>query len=160
MKKFIEPTPQEIKDQKIYTQWGLTDEEYAMIENILNRMPNYTEIGLFSGMWSEHCSYKNSKPVLKKFYSQGPKVVQGPGEGAGIIDIGERQGVVFKAESHNHPSAVEPFQGATTGVGGILRDIFSMGARPIASLDSLRFGTPKTPADRYLISQVVAGIAA
>lgn len=156
-----EVSPAEIEEQRLYRTLGLSDHEYQLIKDeVLGRLPNYTEIGLFSGMWSEHCSYKNSKPVLKKFYSQGPKVVQGPGEGAGIIDIGDRQGVVFKAESHNHPSAVEPFQGATTGVGGILRDIFSMGARPIASLDSLRFGTPKTPADRYLISQVVAGIAA
>ena len=150
MKKFIEPTPQEIKDQKIYTQWGLTDEEYAMIENILNRMPNYTETGLFSVMWSEHCSYKNSKPVLKKFPTSGKQVLQGPGEGAGIVDIGDGQAVVFKAESHNHPSAVEPYEGAATGVGGIIRDIFSMGARPIAILDSLRFGELDNNRTKYL----------
>lgn len=151
----------DIEEQKLYRSLGLSDDEYQLIKNeILGRLPNYTEVGLFSGMWSEHCSYKNSKPVLKKFFTAGPRVVKGPGEGAGIIDIGDGQGVVFKAESHNHPSAVEPFQGATTGVGGILRDIFSMGARPIASLDSLRFGTPRTAADRYLISQVVAGISA
>lgn len=156
-----EISPTIIEEQKLYQSLGLSDDEYQLIKNeVLGRLPNYTEIGLFSGMWSEHCSYKNSKPVLKKFFSKGPRVVKGPGEGAGIIDIGDGQGVVFKAESHNHPSAVEPFQGATTGVGGILRDIFSMGARPIASLDSLRFGTPRTAADRYLISQVVAGIGA
>lgn len=156
-----EISPATIESQKLYQSLGLSDDEYQLIKNeVLGRLPNYTEVGLFSGMWSEHCSYKNSKPVLKKFFSKGKRVVKGPGEGAGIIDIGDGQGVVFKAESHNHPSAVEPFQGATTGVGGILRDIFSMGARPIASLDSLRFGTPRTAADRYLISQVVAGIAA
>lgn len=156
-----EISPTDIEEQKLYRSLGLSDDEYQLIKNkILGRLPNYTEVGLFSGMWSEHCSYKNSKPVLKKFFTTGPRVVKGPGEGAGVIDIGDGQGVVFKAESHNHPSAVEPFQGATTGVGGILRDIFSMGARPIASLDSLRFGTPRTAADRYLISQVVAGISA
>lgn len=155
-----EVTPKQIEEQKLYHSLGLSDHEYHLIkDDVLHRLPNYTEVGLFSGMWSEHCSYKNSKPVLKKFYNKGEHVVQGPGEGAGIIDIGDDQGVVFKAESHNHPSAIEPFQGATTGVGGILRDIFSMGARPIACLDSLRFGTPKTDEDRYLISQVVAGIS-
>ena len=104
-----EPTPQEIKDTKLYEQWGLTQEEYRMIsEDILGRLPNYTETGLFSVMWSEHCSYKNSKPVLRKFPTEGPQVLQGPGEGAGIVDIGDDLAVVFKAESHNHPSAVEP----------------------------------------------------
>ena len=108
-----EPTPQEIKETKLYQQWGLTDEEYQMIsEEILGRLPNYTETGLFSVMWSEHCSYKNSKPVLRKFPTEGPQVLQGPGEGAGIVDIGDGQAVVFKAESHNHPSAVEPYEGA------------------------------------------------
>ncbi|WP_283679639.1 phosphoribosylformylglycinamidine synthase subunit PurL [Lentilactobacillus sp. Marseille-Q4993] len=156
-----EVTPTAIKDDKIYKNMGLSDYEYQLIsEKVLGREPNYTEIGLYSGMWSEHCSYKNSKPVLKKFYSNSDRVVQGPGEGAGIIDIGDGKGIVFKAESHNHPSAVEPFQGATTGVGGILRDIFSMGARPIACLDSLRFGEPKTQADSYFISEIVAGISA
>ena len=122
----LEPTAQEIKDQRIYAGWGLTDEEYRLIsEDILGRLPNYTETGLFSVMWSEHCSYKNSKPVLRKFPTDGPQVLQGPGEGAGIVDIGDNQAVVFKAESHNHPSAVEPYEGAATGVGGIIRDIFS-----------------------------------
>lgn len=156
----LEPTPQAIKDQRIYAQWGLTDEEYRMIsEDILGRLPNYTEAGLFSVMWSEHCSYKNSKPVLRKFPTEGPQVLQGPGEGAGIVDIGDGQAVVFKAESHNHPSAVEPYEGAATGVGGIIRDIFSMGARPIAVLDSLRFGELDNDRTKYLVEEVVAGIS-
>jgi phosphoribosylformylglycinamidine synthase II len=159
MKTFTEPTPQMIKEQRIYAQWGLTDEEYQLIEEtILQRMPNYTETGLFAVMWSEHCSYKNSKSVLRKFPTEGPQVLQGPGEGAGIIDIGDQQAVVFKAESHNHPSAVEPYQGAATGVGGIIRDIFSMGARPIALLDSLRFGELTTQRTKYLLEEIVAGI--
>lgn len=156
----LEPTAQEIKDQRIYAGWGLTDEEYRLIsEDILGRLPNYTETGLFSVMWSEHCSYKNSKPVLRKFPSDGPQVLQGPGEGAGIVDIGDNQAVVFKAESHNHPSAVEPYEGAATGVGGIIRDIFSMGARPIAVLDSLRFGELNTERTKYLVEEIVAGIS-
>ncbi|WP_265457150.1 phosphoribosylformylglycinamidine synthase subunit PurL [Enterococcus sp. HY326] len=160
MKTITEPTGQEIKDQKIYAQWGLTDEEYRMIsEDILGRLPNYTETGLFSVMWSEHCSYKNSKPVLRKFPTSGPQVLQGPGEGAGIVDIGDNQAVVFKAESHNHPSAVEPYEGAATGVGGIIRDIFSMGARPIAVLDSLRFGELDNARTKYLLEEVVHGIS-
>ena len=155
----MEPTPQEIKEQKIYAQWGLTDEEYRMIsQDILKRLPNYTETGLFSVMWSEHCSYKNSKPVLRKFLTEAPHVLQGPGEGAGIIDIGDNQAVVFKAESHNHPSAVEPYEGAATGVGGIIRDIFSMGARPIAMLNSLRFGELDNDRTKYLFEEIVAGI--
>lgn len=159
MMKVKEPTPQEIKSQRIYSGWGLTDEEYRMIEeDILGRMPNYTETGLFSVMWSEHCSYKNSKLVLKKFPTEGSHVLQGPGEGAGIVDIGDGQAVVFKAESHNHPSAVEPYEGAATGVGGIIRDIFSMGARPIAILDSLRFGELTNERTKYLLEEVVAGI--
>lgn len=156
----LEPTAQEIKDQRVYAGWGLTDEEYRLIsEEILGRLPNYTETGLFSVMWSEHCSYKNSKPVLRKFPSDGPQVLQGPGEGAGIVDIGDGQAVVFKAESHNHPSAVEPYEGAATGVGGIIRDIFSMGARPIAMLDSLRFGELNTSRTKYLLEEIVAGIS-
>ncbi|HEL7534981.1 phosphoribosylformylglycinamidine synthase subunit PurL [Enterococcus faecium] len=159
MKRLKEPTAEEIKKKRIYAEWGLTDEEYRMIEeDILGRMPNYTETGLFSVMWSEHCSYKNSKPVLRKFPTSGPHVLQGPGEGAGIVDIGDGLAVVFKAESHNHPSAVEPYEGAATGVGGIIRDIFSMGARPIALLDSLRFGELDNPRTKYLLEEVVAGI--
>lgn len=160
MKTLSEPSALEIKEKKIYSQWGLTDEEYRMIEeDILGRMPNYTETGLFSVMWSEHCSYKNSKPILRKFPTSGPQVLQGPGEGAGIVDICDGQAVVFKAESHNHPSAVEPYEGAATGVGGIIRDIFSMGARPIAILDSLRFGELDNSRTKYLLDEVVAGIS-
>ncbi|MFD0711877.1 phosphoribosylformylglycinamidine synthase subunit PurL [Paenibacillus sp. GCM10027626] len=154
-----EPTAEQIADQRIYTQFGVTDYEYELICGFLGRKPNYTEIGVFSVMWSEHCSYKNSKPILKKFPVDGPKVLMGPGEGAGIVDIGDNQAVVFKIESHNHPSAVEPYQGAATGVGGILRDIFSMGARPVALLNSLRFGKLDNPRVKYLFENVVAGIA-
>lgn len=159
MSIMLEPNPEQIKEQKIYTQMGMSDEEFDMAEKILGRLPNYTETGLFSVMWSEHCSYKNSKPVLRKFPTKGPQVLQGPGEGAGIVDIGDGQAVVFKMESHNHPSAIEPYQGAATGVGGIIRDVFSMGARPIAMLNSLRFGELKTPRVKYLFEEVVAGIA-
>ncbi|MED1825997.1 phosphoribosylformylglycinamidine synthase subunit PurL [Brevibacillus agri] len=154
-----EPTSEQIADQKLYREIGLTDEEYQRVVNILGRQPNWTETGLYSVMWSEHCSYKNSKPVLRKFPTKGPRVLQGPGEGAGIVDIGDNQAVVFKIESHNHPSAIEPYQGAATGVGGIIRDVFSMGARPIALLNSLRFGELKTPRVKYLFEHVVAGIA-
>ncbi|MCF6139138.1 phosphoribosylformylglycinamidine synthase subunit PurL [Pseudalkalibacillus berkeleyi] len=154
-----EPTAEMIKDQKLYQEMGLNDEEFAMVESILGRLPNYTETGLFSVMWSEHCSYKNSKPVLRKFPTEGKRVLQGPGEGAGIVDIGDDQAVVFKIESHNHPSAIEPYQGAATGVGGIIRDVFSMGARPIALLNSLRFGELTSDRVKYLFEEVVAGIA-
>src|SRR6266576_6033749 len=120
---------------------NLTPEEYQKIETILGRPPNYTELGIFSVMWSEHCSYKNSRPLLKTFPTKSPKILVGAGEeNAGIIDIGDGLAIAFKIESHNHPSAVEPFQGAATGVGGIVRDIFTMGARPICALNSLRFG--------------------
>lgn len=154
-----EPTAEQIADQKIYAQFGVSDSEYDLICGFLGRKPNYTEIGVFSVMWSEHCAYKNSKPILKKFPIDGPKVLMGPGEGAGIVDIGDNQAVVFKIESHNHPSAVEPYQGAATGVGGILRDIFSMGARPIAVLNSLRFGKLENERVKYLFENVVGGIA-
>ncbi|WP_366161825.1 phosphoribosylformylglycinamidine synthase subunit PurL [Bacillus infantis] len=159
MPLMLEPSPQQIVTEKVYKEMGLTDQEFAMVEDILGRLPNYTELGLFSVMWSEHCSYKNSKPVLKKFPVKGKRVLQGPGEGAGIVDIGDGQAVVFKIESHNHPSAIEPYQGAATGVGGIIRDVFSMGARPIALLNSLRFGELDSPRVRYLFKEVVAGIA-
>ena len=154
-----EPTPEQIVEQKIYRQFGVTDEEFDLICGFLGRQPNYTEIGVFSVMWSEHCSYKNSKPILKKFPITGPRVLMGPGEGAGIVDIGDNQAVVFKIESHNHPSAVEPYQGAATGVGGIIRDIFSMGARPVALLNSLRFGNLTNDRVKYLFENVVSGIA-
>ncbi|GKU84518.1 phosphoribosylformylglycinamidine synthase subunit PurL [Niallia sp. NCCP-28] len=159
MSLMLEPSPEQIKTEEIYKQMGVTDEEFAMVEKILGRLPNYTETGLFSVMWSEHCSYKNSKPVLKKFPTTGPQVLQGPGEGAGIVDIGDGQAVAFKIESHNHPSAIEPYQGAATGVGGIIRDVFSMGARPIAILNSLRFGELDNERTKYLFKEVVAGIA-
>jgi phosphoribosylformylglycinamidine synthase II len=138
---------------------GLKDEEYSKIKKLLGREPNFTELGIFAVMWSEHCSYKTSKPVLKKFPTSGKQVIQGPGENAGVIDIGEKQAVVFKIESHNHPSAIEPFHGAATGVGGIVRDIFTMGARPIALLNSLRFGELNNDKTKYLFSKVVSGIA-
>ncbi|WP_311407280.1 phosphoribosylformylglycinamidine synthase subunit PurL [Liquorilactobacillus uvarum] len=154
-----EMSPQEIKSKKPYLEWGLSEKEYNYIcEKLLKRLPNYTETGLFAVMWSEHCSYKKSKPVLREFPSKNERVLQGPGEGAGIVDIGDGQAVVFKAESHNHPSAVEPYEGAATGVGGIIRDIFSMGARPIAALDSLHFGEINQARTKYLINEVVAGI--
>lgn len=159
MSLIIEPTPNDIKDKKIYQDMGLTDEEFSLVEKLLGRLPNYTETGIFSVMWSEHCSYKNSKPLLKKFPTKGKYVLQGPGEGAGIVDIGDGQAVVFKIESHNHPSAIEPYQGAATGVGGIIRDVFSMGARPIALLNSLRFGELENSRVKYLFKEVVAGIA-
>jgi phosphoribosylformylglycinamidine synthase subunit PurL len=154
-----EPTVDQIADQKIYKQFGVSDSEYGLICDFLGRKPNYTEIGVFSVMWSEHCAYKNSKPLLRRFPTTGPRVLMGPGEGAGIVDIGDNQAVVFKIESHNHPSAVEPYQGAATGVGGIIRDIFSMGARPVALLNSLRFGKLDSERARYLFSHVVSGIA-
>ncbi|WP_064094425.1 phosphoribosylformylglycinamidine synthase subunit PurL [Rossellomorea aquimaris] len=159
MSLMLEPTSAQVKEEQLYREMGLTVEEFSMVENILGRTPNYTETGLFSVMWSEHCSYKNSKPVLMKFPTSGERVLQGPGEGAGIVDIGDDQAVVFKIESHNHPSAIEPFQGAATGVGGIIRDVFSMGARPIALLNSLRFGELDSPRVQYLFKEVVAGIA-
>lgn len=140
---YREPTPEMIRDQKLYQEMGLTKEEYDRVVSHLQRLPNWTEIGIYSVMWSEHCSYKNSKPLLRRFPTDGRRVLQGPGEGAGAVDIGDQQAVVFKIESHNHPSAVEPFQGAATGVGGIVRDVFSMGARPVALLNSLRFGELK-----------------
>ncbi len=136
----------------------LTRAEYAEIERILGRAPNLVELGIFSVMWSEHCSYKSSKIHLKKFPTEAPWVVCGPGENAGVVDIGDGLVAVFKMESHNHPSFIEPYQGAATGVGGILRDVFTMGARPVALLDALRFGDPNAPRMRHLVSGVVAGI--
>ena len=153
-------TPEEIKEKKPYLDWSLSEHEYDYIcDHLLHRLPNYTEIGLFSAMWSEHCSYKKSKPVLKLFPTKGKRVVQGPGEGAGVVDIDDGQAVVFKAESHNHPTTVEPYQGAATGVGGILRDVFSMGARPVAILDSLHFGELKdNPTMRYKMEETIKGV--
>lgn len=144
---------------EVWRQMGLKDAEFQMITDILGREPNYVELGMYSVMWSEHCSYKNSKEVLRTFPTKGERVLQGPGENAGIVDIGDGLAVCFKIESHNHPSAIEPYQGAATGVGGIIRDIFTMGARPIASLNSLRFGTLDDPRVRYIFGGVVSGIA-
>jgi len=138
---------------------GLTKEEYDKIVDLLKRKPTDTELGIFGVMWSEHCSYKNSKLVLKDLPTEGECVLQGPGENAGIVDIGDNQAISFKIESHNHPSAVEPFQGAATGIGGIIRDIFTMGARPIANLNSLRFGNLNNKRVQYLFKGVVAGIS-
>jgi len=140
-------------------EFGLSGEEYQRILKIMGREPNMVELGIFSVMWSEHCSYKSSRIHLKKLPTSGPQVIQGPGENAGIVDIGEGWGVAFKMESHNHPSFIEPYQGAATGVGGILRDVFTMGARPIANLNSLRFGAADHPKTPFLVSGVVAGIA-
>ncbi|EGG35784.1 phosphoribosylformylglycinamidine synthase subunit PurL [Paenibacillus sp. HGF5] len=154
-----EPTAEQIAEHQIYKQMGVSDSEYELICSFMGRKPNYTEIGVFSVMWSEHCAYKNSKPLLRRFPTSGPRVLMGPGEGAGIVDIGDNQAVVFKIESHNHPSAVEPYQGAATGVGGIIRDIFSMGARPVAILNSLRFGKLESDRVKYLFEHVVSGIA-
>ena len=148
----------EITD-KIIQEHGFKKDEYQNILKILGRKPTYVELGIFSAMWSEHCSYKHSKTVLKTFPTKGKNVLQGPGENAGIIDSGTNLGVAFKIESHNHPSAVEPFQGAATGIGGILRDVFTMGARPIASLDSLRFGNIESKNTQRLLPGVVKGIA-
>ena len=145
--------------QDLIAQHNLTGDEYQKILDILGREPNLTELGMFSVMWSEHCSYKSSRVHLKKLPTTGPRVVQGPGENAGAVDIGDGLCVVFKMESHNHPSFIEPYQGAATGVGGILRDIFTMGARPIALLDSLRFGELHSPKNRHLMKGVVSGIA-
>ena len=129
--------------EEVLNQHGVTESEYKKITDILKREPNITELGIFSVMWSEHCSYKSSRVHLKRLPTRSQRVLQGPGENAGIIDIGDGWACAFKIESHNHPSFIEPFQGATTGVGGILRDIFTMGARPVAVMDSLRFGPIK-----------------
>lgn len=145
--------------QEIISNHGLSEEEYQSIIKYLGRKPNLTELGVFSVMWSEHCSYKSSRIHLKKFPTKAPHVVHGPGENAGVVDIGDGQVVAFKMESHNHPSFIEPYQGAATGVGGILRDVFTMGARPIALLNSLRFGIPNNAKTKYLVEGVVSGIS-
>jgi phosphoribosylformylglycinamidine synthase subunit PurL len=143
---------------EIVAEHGLSPKEYERVLNALGREPNLTELGIFSVMWSEHCSYKSSRIHLKKLPTAAPWVICGPGENAGVIDIGDNQAAIFKMESHNHPSYIEPYQGAATGVGGILRDVFTMGARPIANLNALRFGRPDHPRTRHLIAGVVAGI--
>ena len=146
-------------DQQTIEAHGLTADEYGRVREILGRQPNLTELGIFSVMWSEHCSYKSSRLHLRKLPTEGPRVLQGPGENAGAVDIGDGLAAVFKIESHNHPSFIEPYQGAATGVGGIIRDIFTMGARPIALLDSLRFGSLEDAQTRRITEGVVAGIA-
>jgi phosphoribosylformylglycinamidine synthase len=143
---------------EIVAEHGLSKEEYRRILKALGREPNLVELGIFSVMWSEHCSYKSSRVHLKKLPTQAPWVIQGPGENAGVIDIGDGDAAIFKMESHNHPSYIEPYQGAATGVGGILRDVFTMGARPIANMNALRFGRPDHPRTRHLVAGVVAGI--
>ena len=137
---------------------GFTPEEYQEVLRILNRAPNFTELGIFSAMWNEHCSYKSSKKWLRTLPTEGPQVICGPGENAGVVDIGDGQAVIFKMESHNHPSYIEPYQGAATGVGGILRDVFTMGARPIAAMNALSFGEPSHPKTKRLVAGVVEGI--
>ncbi len=148
----IKITPELVKEH------GLNEEEYARIKSAMGREPNYTELGIYSVMWSEHCSYKSSRFHLKKLPTKAPWVIQGPGENAGVIDIGDGQAAIFKMESHNHPSYIEPYQGAATGVGGILRDVFTMGARPVANMNALRFGEPSHPKTRHLVAGVVEGI--
>jgi len=143
---------------EIVAEHGLSEDEYKMVLDIMGREPNLNELGIFSVMWSEHCSYKSSKKWLKTLPTKAPWVICGPGENAGIIDIGDNDAVIFKMESHNHPSYIEPYQGAATGVGGIMRDVFTMGARPIANLNALRFGMPDHPKTRHLVHGVVEGI--
>ncbi len=137
---------------------GLKPDEYQRILDLIGREPSFTELGIFSAMWNEHCSYKSSKKWLRTLPTSGPRVIQGPGENAGVVDIGDGDCVVFKMESHNHPSYIEPYQGAATGVGGILRDVFTMGARPVAAMNALRFGEPDHPKTRHLVSGVVSGV--
>jgi len=152
------PAPEAAPDAETIAAHGLNEAEYALIEKRMGRAPNMTELGIFSVMWSEHCSYKSSRVWLKTLPTEAPWVICGPGENAGVIDIGDGQAAIFKMESHNHPSFIEPYQGAATGVGGIMRDIFTMGARPVANMNALRFGDPAHPRTRHLVSGVVAGI--
>ena len=152
IKNDIEITPELIDAH------GLKPDEYERILELIGREPTFTELGIFSAMWNEHCSYKSSKKWLRTLPTKGSRVIQGPGENAGVVDIGDGDCVVFKMESHNHPSYIEPYQGAATGVGGILRDVFTMGARPIAAMNALRFGEPDHPKTRHLVGGVVAGV--
>ena len=144
--------------EELIAAHGLKPDEYARILEIIGREPSFTELGIFSAMWNEHCSYKSSKKWLRTLPTEGPQVVCGPGENAGVVDIGDNQVVVFKMESHNHPSYIEPYQGAATGVGGILRDVFTMGARPVAAMNALSFGEKDHPKTRQLVHGVVEGI--
>ena len=147
-----------IVNEKIAKEHGLNGDEYKKICDLLKRIPNITELGIFSAMWNEHCSYKSSKMHLKNLPTKNKKVIQGPGENAGVIDIDDNDAIVFKIESHNHPSFIEPYQGAATGVGGIMRDVFTMGARPIANLNSIHFGSPQHKKTKNLLRGVVKGI--
>ena len=144
---------------EIAIQHGLTENEFEKIKFLIGRVPNFTELGIFSAMWNEHCSYKSSRIWLGTLPTKNERVIQGPGENAGVIDIDDGDVAIFKIESHNHPSYIEPYQGAATGVGGILRDVFTMGARPVANLNALRFGSPDHPKTKHLLNGVVAGIA-
>ena len=143
---------------ELVAEHGLSADEYRLLLAVLGREPSLTELGIFSVMWSEHCSYKSSRVWLKQLPTSGPQVIQGPGENAGVVDLGDGQAAVFKMESHNHPSYIEPYQGAATGVGGIMRDVFTMGARPVANMNALRFGAPDHPKTRHLVAGVVSGI--
>lgn len=154
----IEHTPGLEITADMVAEHGLTTAEYKRVVNALGRAPNLTELGIFSVMWSEHCSYKSTRIWLKTLPTEAPWVIQGPGENAGVVDIGNGQAAVFKMESHNHPSFIEPREGAATGVGGIMRDVFTMGARPVANLNALRFGAPDHARTRHLVSGVVSGI--
>ena len=145
-------------NSKIIDNHGIEPDEYRQIINLIGKEPNFLELGIFSAMWNEHCSYKSSKKYLKTLPTKNEKVIQGPGENAGVVDIGDNDALVFKIESHNHPSYIEPYQGAATGVGGILRDVFTMGARPIATLNSIHFGNHKNNKTKNLLGGVVSGI--
>jgi len=146
-------SPEPVITDKIVAEHGLTPDEYSRVLKTLGREPNLTELGIFSVMWSEHCSYKSSRIWLKTLPTEAPWVICGPGENAGVVDIGHGQAAIFKMESHNHPSFIEPYQGAATGVGGILRDVFTMGARPVANMNALRFGDAKHPKTRHLVDR-------
>ena len=149
-----------VVNESLAIELGLSRDEWQVVLRLLNgRIPTYPELGIFSAMWSEHCSYKSSRIHLKNLPTEGPRVIQGPGENAGVVDIGDGWAVAFKMESHNHPSFIEPYQGAATGVGGILRDVFTMGARPLANLNSLRFGELDAPRMKSLVKGVAAGIS-
>src|SRR6201986_1131236 len=154
----MNPTTPPTVDQALASSFGLSAEEYSRVIAIMGRIPSLTELGVFSVMWSEHCSYKSSKVWLKQLPTKQPWVIHGPGENAGVVDIGDGLAAVFKMESHNHPSFIEPYQGAATGVGGILRDVFTIGARPIANLNALRFGSPDNPVTKRIVDGVVRGI--
>jgi phosphoribosylformylglycinamidine synthase len=152
------PLLPEDRAAQLAAEFGLKPDEYERARAILGRLPTLTELGLFSVMWSEHCSYKSSRVWLRELPTEASWVIQGPGENAGVVDIGDGLAAVFKMESHNHPSFIEPYQGAATGVGGILRDVFTMGARPVANLNALRFGSPGNPRTKRILDGVVRGI--